>query len=99
MTRGPAGRDGSEFDQFAGEVRPRLVRAFVPSRGVDGAADATAEALAYAFEHWDEVRSKANQPVGCSGSGSPAPGAARSHPSPAQNPSASPTSSPDSCPP
>jgi DNA-directed RNA polymerase specialized sigma24 family protein len=60
MTRGREERDGSEFDRFAGEVRPRLVRAFVASRGIDGAADAAAEALAYAFEHWDEVRSKAN---------------------------------------
>jgi DNA-directed RNA polymerase specialized sigma24 family protein len=49
-----------EFEVFAADVRPRLVRAFVPSRGVDGAADAAAEALAYAFEHWDRVRGMEN---------------------------------------
>lgn len=60
MTRG---HEGDEFERFAAEARPRLVRALVPSRGVDGAADAASEALAYAFEHWDEVRVKA-KPVG-----------------------------------
>jgi RNA polymerase sigma-70 factor (ECF subfamily) len=37
-----------------------LVRAFVASRGVDGAADAAAEALAYAVEHWERVREMEN---------------------------------------
>jgi DNA-directed RNA polymerase specialized sigma24 family protein len=54
---------GSEFEKFADEARPRLIRAYVPTKGVDGAADAVAEALAYAFERWDEVRELAN-PVG-----------------------------------
>jgi RNA polymerase sigma-70 factor (ECF subfamily) len=44
-----------EFDDFVRAVRPRLLRAFVSSRGVDGAEDATAEALAWAWEHWSEV--------------------------------------------
>jgi DNA-directed RNA polymerase specialized sigma24 family protein len=57
------GREDSEFERFAADARPRLVRAFVPSRGVDGAADAASEALAYAFEHWNDVKAKAN-PVG-----------------------------------
>ena len=52
-----------EFDEFAGEARPRLMRAFVAVRGADGAADATAEALAYGWENWDRVRVMAN-PMG-----------------------------------
>jgi RNA polymerase sigma-70 factor (ECF subfamily) len=45
------------------EVEPRLRRAFVGSRGLDGAYDATAEALAWAWEHWSEVKALEN-PVG-----------------------------------
>jgi RNA polymerase sigma-70 factor (ECF subfamily) len=48
------------FETFVADLHPRLVRAFVPLRGVDGAADAAAEAMAYAFEHWDRVRRMAN---------------------------------------
>ena len=48
------------FEEFAAELRPRLVRAFVGSRGVDDAADAASEALAYAFEHWERLRGMAN---------------------------------------
>ncbi len=51
------------FDDFVTEARPRLVRAFVERLGVEGAADAAAEALAYAFENWDRVRGMDN-PVG-----------------------------------
>jgi RNA polymerase sigma-70 factor (ECF subfamily) len=49
-----------DFEEFVTGVRPRLWRALVVSRGVDGADDAVAEALAYAWEHWDEVRSMDN---------------------------------------
>lgn len=52
---GAAGADDRDFETFAVDVRPRLVRALVPVRGFDGAADAASEALAYAWEHWDEV--------------------------------------------
>src|SRR5690554_6010063 len=55
MTRGD-----DEFERFAAEVRPRLIRAFVPIRGIEGAADAASEALAHGFEHWDEVRTMTN---------------------------------------
>lgn len=48
------------FDEFVADVRPRLIRAFVPCVGVADAADAAAEALAYAFEHWDTLRLMAN---------------------------------------
>lgn len=49
-----------DFEDLVGEVEPRLRRAFVASHGVDGAADAVAEALAWAWEHRDEVRAMAN---------------------------------------
>ena len=48
------------FDDFVVEVRPRLIRAFVPWCGTTDAADAAAEALAYAFEHWETLRDMAN---------------------------------------
>lgn len=57
MSTGP---DTDDFEEFASELRPRLVHAFVGCRGVDGAADAAAEALAYAFEHWPKVRRMEN---------------------------------------
>src|SRR6478752_5316788 len=47
------------FEEFVKGSSPRLVRAFVAQRGVEGAA----EAMADAFEHWDRVRRMAN-PVG-----------------------------------
>ena len=55
--------DDAEFERFAREALPRLRRALAPSRGVDQAADAAAEALAWAWEHWDEV-SKMDNPLG-----------------------------------
>jgi RNA polymerase sigma-70 factor (ECF subfamily) len=48
------------FDEFVVDVRPRLVRAFVPWFGTADAADAAAEALAYAFEHWETLREMEN---------------------------------------
>ena len=50
----------SEFDRFVEDVRPRLVRALAGAVGTDDAADATAEALAWAFEHWDQLRAMGN---------------------------------------
>ena len=54
-------RDG--FEAFFRDAEPRLRRAFVGSHGVDRAADATAEALAWGWEHWDQVTAMEN-PVG-----------------------------------
>lgn len=51
------------FEAFVRDAEPRLRRALIGARGVDGAREATAEALAFAWEHWDEVRGMAN-PVG-----------------------------------
>ena len=52
--------DDREFEDFVREVGPRLHRAFLGTRGVDGAADAVSEATAYAWEHWDELRQMEN---------------------------------------
>lgn len=53
-------RTEDEFEQFVIEMRPRLVRAFVGYCGVDRAADAASEALAYALENWKRVRTMEN---------------------------------------
>lgn len=52
-------RTGS-FAAFAGEVTPRLKAALVAGVGVERAADAAGEALAYAWEHWEQVRTMEN---------------------------------------
>jgi DNA-directed RNA polymerase specialized sigma24 family protein len=52
--------DRAPFEAFVAATRGRLTRALVPIRGLDGAADAAAEAFAYAWEHWSEVRDMAN---------------------------------------
>jgi DNA-directed RNA polymerase specialized sigma24 family protein len=49
-----------EFDRFVAEVRPRLLRALAACVGSANAADAAAEAIAYAFEHWPRVRAMDN---------------------------------------
>lgn len=48
---------------FVRRVEPRLRRALVSARGPLLGRDATAEALAYAWEHWDVVAAMTN-PVG-----------------------------------
>jgi RNA polymerase sigma-70 factor (ECF subfamily) len=64
VTEGTAVADhGSiEFESFARAARPRLVRALATVRGEE-AADGAAEALAYAWEHWDRVSAMEN-PMG-----------------------------------
>ena len=51
------------FTQFAQGAEPRLRLALGAAFGFDIAQDATAEALAFAWEHWDRV-TKASNPVG-----------------------------------
>jgi RNA polymerase sigma-70 factor (ECF subfamily) len=51
------------YEAFFRDAEPRLRRAFIGSYGTDRAADATAEALAWAWEHWEQVRDMQN-PVG-----------------------------------
>jgi len=46
----------TDFERFVDAVERPLRRALVVRVGVGGANDATAAALAYAWEHWDQVR-------------------------------------------
>jgi RNA polymerase sigma-70 factor (ECF subfamily) len=65
MPAGLRGEDGDVtdvdgFEDFVREVEPRLRRAFVPTHGLDGAQDATSEAVAWAWEHWSKVETMEN---------------------------------------
>ena len=51
------------FDAFVAAHAERLRRALVAAYGVEVGSDACAEALAWAWEHWDRVATMAN-PVG-----------------------------------
>jgi RNA polymerase sigma-70 factor (ECF subfamily) len=51
---------GPGFVSFVQEVEPRLRRALVAGFGVDTGREATAEALAYGWEHWDRIRQMDN---------------------------------------
>lgn len=48
------------FTLFVTEVGPRLHRVFEASYGVDLGREATAEALAYGWEHWDRLQGMEN---------------------------------------
>lgn len=48
------------FSTFVVEVEPRLRRALVSRYGLDAGREATAQALAWGWEHWDEVSEMAN---------------------------------------
>jgi RNA polymerase sigma-70 factor (ECF subfamily) len=52
-----------EFRRFLLEVEPRLHRALVAGLGWERGREATAEALAYAWEHWSAV-SRYDNPAG-----------------------------------
>jgi DNA-directed RNA polymerase specialized sigma24 family protein len=52
--------DADEFAAFVARVEADLRGAFLGWCGVDGAHDAAAEALAWAWEHWPEVLEKTN---------------------------------------
>lgn len=49
-------RDQREFRAFFDESEPPLRRALVARYGGDRGREATAEALSYAWQHWDRVR-------------------------------------------
>jgi DNA-directed RNA polymerase specialized sigma24 family protein len=51
------------FGAFFEDAEPRLRRALIAAYGPDRGREATAEALAYAWQHWERVRAMAN-PVG-----------------------------------
>lgn len=55
----PAPRD---FEAFVRENEPKLSRALAAAYGFEDGRDATAEALAYAWEHWAELTHIANLP-------------------------------------
>ena len=44
------------FTEFVRAVEPRLKRALVATFGRDAGLEATADALAYGWEHWERVR-------------------------------------------
>ncbi len=48
------------FTVFARQVEPRLRHALTAVFGQEKARDATAEALAYGWEHWDRIRTMEN---------------------------------------
>ncbi len=48
------------FRSFVLQAEPRLKRALVAALGVDRGLEATAEALAYGWEHWDRVEEMDN---------------------------------------
>jgi DNA-directed RNA polymerase specialized sigma24 family protein len=48
------------FTGFVAEVEPRLQAALIGSWGLEGAREATAEALAYAWEHWEQLSTMEN---------------------------------------
>lgn len=54
---------GVTFEEFAEVAAPRLRHALVSAYGLDVGVDAAAEAMAYGFEHWDEV-SRTSNPAG-----------------------------------
>jgi DNA-directed RNA polymerase specialized sigma24 family protein len=55
--------DSSSFVDFVADVEPKLMRALAAKYGVTDGSEATAEALAYAWEHWSSVRQMGN-PMG-----------------------------------
>ena len=57
------GGDVESFDGFVRQVEPRLREALSATFGSDLGREVTADALAYAWEHWERVRGMDN-PVG-----------------------------------
>jgi DNA-directed RNA polymerase specialized sigma24 family protein len=55
-----ATHDDDEFVSFLDHAEPRLRRALVATYGPERGREATAEALAYAWEHWARVRELTN---------------------------------------
>lgn len=55
-----ASRDG--FEEFVRQAEPRLRYALVAAYGSEAGRDAAAEALAYAWEHWERLQDINNLP-------------------------------------
>jgi RNA polymerase sigma factor (sigma-70 family) len=49
-----------EFTEFVKEIEPRLSYALAATYGVEVGRESTADALAYAWEHWAEIRDMTN---------------------------------------
>ncbi len=49
-----------EFTRFVKETEPRLSYAFAAAYGIEVGAEVTADALAWAWEHWGEVEEMKN---------------------------------------
>ena len=60
MARISAAAFSPEFGDFVRDTEPRLRRALVALWGPESGRDATAEALAYAWTHWEKVRGLEN---------------------------------------
>lgn len=52
--------DQREFTRFVKETESRLSYALAAAYGIEIGAEATADALAWAWEHWDRVKSMTN---------------------------------------
>lgn len=48
------------FREFVATIEPRLRRALVAAYGADRGRDAAADALAWAWQHWERVQSMSN---------------------------------------
>jgi DNA-directed RNA polymerase specialized sigma24 family protein len=59
---GRTAADRAAFEQFVTEAGPRLGRALAALYGFEDGRDATAEALAYAWENWPRLQHIANLP-------------------------------------
>ena len=57
-----APRDGRSFEAFVVDAEPKLRRALVAIYGFEEGRDAAAEALAYAWEHWERLQDVSNLP-------------------------------------
>jgi DNA-directed RNA polymerase specialized sigma24 family protein len=55
--------DEAEFRAFFSVAEPRLRRGLVAAYGPERGREAAAEGLAFAWEHWDELRTM-NNPIG-----------------------------------
>jgi DNA-directed RNA polymerase specialized sigma24 family protein len=53
-------RESDGFEDFFVVAEPRLRRALVAAYGIERGREAAAEALAYGWEHWSEVRAMKN---------------------------------------
>jgi DNA-directed RNA polymerase specialized sigma24 family protein len=51
---------GTSFETFCDLVQPKLRQAFAARYGYADGAEATAEALAYAWEHWERIQTMEN---------------------------------------